>query len=379
MKGEDTVKRIFRKIFKIFVSLLILVALIVGGYVIYLTNQYYRIEDEMNYSSNVEGGNNSLVCLDTEYTITTYNIGFGAYNHDFSFFMDSGKMLNGEEVSGTGSKAESSDVVLTNTYGSIETIQAVNPDFMFFQEVDQAANRSCFINQYQKLTENFQEYNSIYTSNFHSGYLFYPFSDPHGKVESGIVTMANKKIDNVVRYKLEIDESFPTKFFDLDRCFSATYLPIEGSDKHLVLVNVHLSAYDEGGVYRAKQWKQLNNFFKEEVDKGNYIVCGGDFNHDISNDPNFEGFETKQEKPEWVYELNDRDLIQNLGLSFKTSTNAPTCRSTDMPYEKGVNYTVVIDGFITSSNVEVLLVQTIDVDFMYSDHNPVMLKFRLIS
>lgn len=372
-------KKIFRKLFRIFVSLLILVALVVGGYVIYLTNQYYRIDDEMNYSSNILGENDSLVLLDTEYVITTYNIGFGAYNHDFSFFMDSGVMLDGTKVAGTGSKAKSEDVVIENTFGSIETILNVNPDFMFFQEVDENATRSHHINQYQKLTESFKEHNSIYTSNFHSGYLFYPFSDPHGKVESGIVTMANKKIDEVVRYKLEIDESFPTKFFDLDRSFSASYLPIEGSDKYLVLVNVHLSAYDEGGIYRAKQWKQLNNFFKEEVDKGNYIVCGGDFNHDISNDPNFDGFPTKQEKPEWVYELNDSDLIQNLGLSFKTSTNAPTCRSTDMPYEKGVNYTVVIDGFITSSNVEVLLVETIDADFMYSDHNPVMLKFRLIS
>lgn len=370
-------KWIFRKIFKIFVSLIILVALIVGIYVIYLTNQYYRIEDNMNYSNNIKGENDSLVMLDKEYTITTYNIGFGAYNHDFSFFMDSGVMLDETKVSGTNSKAESLDVVLQNTTGSINTIFNLNPDFMFFQEVDVESTRSHKVNQYEKLTEKFDDFNSIYISNFHSGYLFYPFSDPHGKVESGIVTLSNKKIDQVVRYKLEIDESFPTKFFDLDRCFSASYLPIEGSQKQLVLVNVHLSAYDEGGVYRAKQWKQLNDFFKEETDKGNYIVCGGDFNHDISNDPNFIGFETKQQKPEWVYELNDSDLVQNLGLSFQTATNAPTCRSTDMPYTEGVNYTVVIDGFITSNNVEVVLVENIDARFLYSDHNPVMLKFRL--
>ena len=78
-----------------------------------------------------------------------------------------------------------------------------------------------------------------------------------------------------------------SELLDLDRCFSASYLPIEGSTKKLVLVNVHLSAYDKGGVYRAKQWKQLNDFFKDEIDNGNYIVCGGDFNHDISNDENF--------------------------------------------------------------------------------------------
>ena len=370
-------KKVFRKLFKIFISLIIFVALVVGVYVIYLTSQYYRIEDQMNYTNNIKSNNDELVQLNFEYSITTYNIGFGAYNHEFSFFMDSGEMLDGTKVSGTGSKAESKDVVLTNTLGAIQTIQDLNPDFMFFQEVDQKATRSHKVDQYVKLSESFKDHNSIYTSNFHSGFLFYPLLDPHGKVEAGIVTMSNKKIDQVIRYKLEIDESFPTKFFDLDRCFSASYLPIEGTDKRLVLVNVHLSAYDKGGVYRTKQWKQLNDFFKEEIDKGNYIVCGGDFNHDISNDSSFTGFPTNQKKPEWVYTLTDTDLIQNLGLSFVTATNAPTCRSTDMPYTKGENYAVVIDGFITSSNIEVILVENIDVDFLYSDHNPVLLKFKL--
>lgn len=370
-------KKIFQKLFKLFISLIIFVALVVGVYVIYLTSQYYRIEDQMNYTNNIKSSNDSLVQLNTEYTITTYNIGFGAYNHEFSFFMDSGEMLDGTKVSGTGSKAESKEVVIDNTEGAIETIRSLSPDFMFFQEVDEKATRSHKVNQYVKLSDSFINHNSIYTSNFHSGFLFYPLFDPHGKVESGIVTMSNKKIENVVRYKLEIDESFPTKFFDLDRCFSVSYLPIEGSNKKLVLINAHLSAYDKGGIYRSKQWKQLNDFFIEEVNKGNYIVCGGDFNHDISNVEGFSDFPTTQKKPEWVYTLSNQDLVQNLGLSFQTAINAPTCRSTDMPYTRGVNYTVVIDGFITSSNVEVLFTTNIDVDFLYSDHNPVMMKFVL--
>lgn len=45
-------------------------------------------------------------------------------------------------------------------------------------------------------------------------------------------------------------------------------------------------------------------------------------------------FETKQEKPEWVYALNNDDLNEN--FSFATNNNIPTCRSTDMPYEKNV-------------------------------------------
>jgi len=86
-------------------------------------------------------------------------------------------------------------------------------------------------------------------------------------------------------------------------------------------------------------------------------------------------FETKQEKPEWVYGLNNDDLNEN--FSFATNNNIPTCRSTDMPYEKNVNYTVVLDGFIVSKNVDVIMVENVDTNFEYSDHNPVYMKFVL--
>ena len=52
--------------------------------------------------------------------------------------------------------------------------------------------------------------------------------------------------------------SFIDKLFDLDRCFAVNYLPVEGSDKKLVLINLHMSAYDKGGTIRAEQLKMLN-------------------------------------------------------------------------------------------------------------------------
>ena len=48
-----------------------------------------------------------------------------------------------------------------------------------------------------------------------------------------------------------------------------------------------------------------------------------------------------------------------------------------MPYEKGVSYSAVIDGFIVSDNVEVTYVENIDLEFLYSDHNPVIIDFIL--
>lgn len=347
------------------------IILVLGGYVAYLSIQYYRIEDHMVLS--VSNNNESMVQLDTDYKISTYNIGFGAYSQDFSFFMDSGVMKNWKKVSGTGSTAKNKQTVLTNTNGAINAVKAEDCDFMFFQEVDTDATRSHKVNQYDMLSSAFSGYGTTFASNFHSGFLFYPITDPHGYVNAGIATYSKYKINEAERRSFPVDNGFLAKFFDLDRCFSVQKLPIEGSEKQLVLINLHLSAYDKGGKIRAQQLEMLNAVLKEEYDNGNYVVAGGDFNHDIADSLNM--FETEQQIPEWVFQLSNSDLAEH--FSFSASTNAPTCRSTDMAYKKGVNYSVVLDGFIVSDNITVVSNNNIDTDFMYSDHNPATMTFKL--
>ena len=105
--------------------------------------------------------------------------------------MDEGYMKDGTYVKGKYSTARSKDIVLENTNGAINTIKDLNADFMFFQEVDKKADRSYDVNQYQMIMDEFEDYSSVYASNFHSAYLLYPFNDPIGKTEAGIVTLAN--------------------------------------------------------------------------------------------------------------------------------------------------------------------------------------------
>ena len=173
---------------------------------------------------------------------------------------------------------------------------------------------------------------------------------------------------------MPIDESFPTKFFDLDRCIQLTRLPIADSNKELVLINVHLSAYDEGGIIRKQQLELLNEVLKTEYELGNFVVAGGDFNHDIASSAGI--WQTNRIQPEWVYSLDNSNLTS--GFRFVASTNAPTCRSTDAPYVNDESYTIVIDGFICSDNIETISITNIDTDFLYSDHNPSVLSFKLV-
>ena len=357
------------------VSLLMVVLLIVAiflSYVAYLSVNYYRIRD--NLAVTVNNNTEAVVELDRSYSISTYNIGFGAYSHDFSFFMDSGEMLDGEKVQGTKSRASSKDVVLYNTNGAIDTIKKLDTDFAFFQEVDIRADRSHFVNQYEEICESFSEYSNSYVENMHKGYLIYPPTNRIGAVKSGHVTLSKYQISESVRRSFPIDESFVQKFFDLDRCFEVNYLPIQNSDKQLVLINLHMSAYDEGGRIRAQQLEMLLTFMQGEYNKGNYVIAGGDWNHDIANSSN--SFETQQKVPEWVKAISEEEIPEH--FSFAQDTSVATCRSTDMPYEKGVNYTVVLDGFLVSDNIQINSIENIDTDFEYSDHNPAYMTFTLL-
>lgn len=364
---------IFFKIFaRTLLSLLLVAVVLVAGYVIYMSVNYYRIEDFKTLETFNQ--QQEVLKLSEEYTALTYNIGFGAYNHEFSFFMDKGMMEDGIKVAGKGSVAKSKEVVIENTNGIMDIANSKDADFYLFQEVDIKATRSYNVNQYEMLKKLFFNHLSAFAQNFHSSYLMLPLSEPHGFVNSGLATFSKYKVSENIRRRYPVDESFPTKFFDLDRCFLVSKLPVENG-KDLVLINSHMSAFDEGGLVREKQLELLNSFIEEEYQKGNYVIVGGDFNHDIAG--MIDGFESQQNIPDWVFPLDERNLAEGFSIvkaeNYKT---VATCRSTDIPYTKGVNYMAILDGFIISNNIEAIA-ENIDADFRFSDHNPVLLRFRL--
>ena len=73
---------------KVLVGILLAVVLLVGAYVAYVFLDYHRIGDQ-ELEAQGEGG---ATALDTaaSYSILSYNIGFGAYEDDYGFFMDGG-------------------------------------------------------------------------------------------------------------------------------------------------------------------------------------------------------------------------------------------------------------------------------------------------
>lgn len=361
---------VLRGIILIFLALI----LVVGGYVIYLQSNYYRIEDHavLEVENN---GENVLKTGDT-YSVVTYNIGFGAYGPDYSFFMDTGEMKDGTKTSGKYGKAMSLESVETHTEGALGVIEDLDADFYLLQEVDVDADRSYHVNQKDFVKTAMMGYASVFANNFHSAYLFYPFNDPHGAVQAGLLNFSRYQISEAERRSYPVDNSFITKFTDLDRCFAQMRLPVEGGHE-LVLINSHMSAYDEGGTIRAQQLELLNSVMSEEYAKGNYVIVGGDFNHAMG-EAVAEGFPSEQKFPAWVAVLTEADLADGVRIvRAENELEVPTCRGADIVYTKGVNYTTVVDGFLVTDNVRATA-ENVDTDFAYSDHNPVKLQFELI-
>lgn len=359
-----------------------LILLVVLGYVIYVAAQYYRIED--NQALTTSKNKEQMVAVGQEYSVVSYNVGFGAYSPEYSFFMDEGVMKDGSKTCGIYAKGMNKADVEKNVAGHITTLQNLSADFCLLQEADDNAHRSYNINMVQRFSTELSGYSSTYACNFHTANLFYPFNDPIGIINGGIQTLSKYNIQSSVRRSFPVTTDFIDKLFDLDRCFTMHYLPIEGSDKMLVLMNVHMSAYDEGGKIRVKQLEMLNSVLSAEYALGNYVIAGGDFNHCLiadkfeSDEEALSHYPAKQQIPDWVKTsiLHKEEIASGFNI-VASADGAATCRGADMVYTNGVNYETVIDGFIVSDNIEVTWEGTIDTAYAYSDHNPVKMTFKL--
>lgn len=371
---KDHRKSVISIILKGIAGFILLLVVCVVGYVAYMQIHYYRIEDYAELE--VENHSEDILKVGDTYTAVTYNIGFGAYGQEYSFFMDTGEMKDGTKTSGKYGKAISKESVEEHTEGAIDELERMGADFMLLQEVDVDSDRSYHVNQVNALKDTFADYENVFANNFHSAYLLYPFSDPHGAVQAGLLNFSRYKIAEAERRSYPVDNSFITKFTDLDRCFAVLRIPVENG-KELVLINSHMSAYDEGGKIRAQQLELLNAVMEEEYQAGNYVIVGGDFNHALG-EAVAEGFASEQKFPEWVSILTQAEIAEGIQIQqAENELEVPTCRGADIPYTKGVTYTTVVDGFLVSDNIKATA-ENIDTDFRYSDHNPVRLQFELL-
>lgn len=77
--------------------------------------------------------------------------------------------------------------------------------------------------------------------------------------------MSKYQINYSERVEYTVSTEF-SKFFDLDRCFDVNRIKTDNG-KEFVLINSHMSAYDEGGKIRNTQVQELYSYIKMNMVK----------------------------------------------------------------------------------------------------------------
>ena len=350
---------------KVLLMLVLIVVIAAGALLGWLTAVEYNPAPAVEAERGKPVDSTSLHNVSTgqELSVLNWNIGYGGLGKSEDFFMDGGKK----------SRPDNKDVVLSYLNGIRRTIDEQAPDLVLLQEVDSDSARTYSIDERDLLNGGMSC--EAYALNYACPFVPVPMP-PIGKVHSGLYTMTNGlAMDRAERIALPCPFSWPLRIANLKRCLLVSYLPVEGSDRQLVLVNLHLEAYDDGEG-KIAQTNQLRDFIESEYAKGNYVIAGGDFNQvfpgSLERYPN-----THAEN--WEPGVLDEKLLpEGWTLAFDLTT--PSCRLLNQPYDPGdaagTQY-YVIDGLILSPNVELRSVETLDAGFAYSDHNPVRVQVML--
>ena len=361
-------KSIFSRILKTILYLLLIFILVIAGYAAYCLIYYDRLPDDLELEIRGAPGNASVeVSGSNTYSLTDWNIGFGAYTDDFSFFMDGGEH----------SRAVSEKANISNLNAIIDVLKSYKSDFYLIQEVDFGSTRTYHIDQREMFYDVFDRgYASTFGVNYDSPYLFYPITEPIGASKSGLLTLSGTTITDSVRRSLPIQSGF-AKLLDLDRAFTVNRIPCSNG-KELVLINLHLSAYTTDDTIVVQQLELLSGVISEEYSKGNYVIAGGDFNMDLLKDSG-SIFGVSGADYSWAQPFPETVIPEHVSLiaPFDEADPVPSCRNADSPWDPETNFQITIDGFLVTDNVKVTKCEVTDLQFKYSDHEPVQLEFIL--
>ena len=346
------------KIIKALLLVLGVLVLAAGGLVGYLTLTEYR-PDDIEQLEVTQAARSDNVRVGERLDVLSFNTGYCGLGRDQDFFMDGGTMV----------RPESEQIVRDNMNGILSELARQDADIYLLQEVDFDSYRSYYVNQADTYRHGLS-LNMAVAYNYKCDFVPFPWP-PIGKVNSGILTTADYAVQggSAERIALPCPFSWPVRTANLKRCLLVSRYHIPDLDKELVVVNLHLEAYDDGEG-KAAQTAMLFDILESEYAEGNYVIAGGDFNQ------TFPGTLDKwpiRAGEVWTPGVLEAESLPE-GWSYVYDDSSPTCRLLDEPYDAQTSQHYVLDGFIVSPNIDVRSVKTQSLGFKYSDHNPVVVE-----
>ena len=294
--------------------------------------------------------------------ILTFNTGHGALGEEADSKKEGGK-----------GKRQPVDTVLKNTRGISEIINLSSADAVLLQDVDVDSHRSRYVDQFSYYLGN-----GSYIGAFARDYSTRSTSllPPYNKVEAGLLTLSINNIVSAERVALPLGYSGPSSALNPKRAMLVTRFDIKDSDKKLVLINFEIDAYTSDK-NREKQIKAVVDYAEKAAENGDYVVCGGSF-HSYFDDT--DDRYPVNDRIQWEPEQFDSTTLKS-GWLLCYDASVPTARVLNKPFDAKTPYeerqVYVGDGILVSPNVEVKMVVTVDQQFRYSNHNPVLLEISL--
>ena len=356
-----------KKLLRRLLSAVLLIVLLSAALLEYLTLTEYRPEPSDTVAVDQE--NWDSLSVGETVRILTWNCGYGALGDNADFFMDGGK----------GVMTADRERVQSNIDGIVAASRQMDPDVILYQEVDTNAARSHFIDESitminALMEENRLVFSSAYADNLNVRFIPYPVP-PVGRVKSGLLSLTEPLTNSAERIQLPCSFKWPVRLANFKRCLLLERLPLKDSSKELVIINLHMDAYDSGEG-KTEQTRVLSEIMNREAEKGNYVIAGGDFNQTFDCvDPG--AFPLQEGK--WAPGVLETGMFGE-GWQFLMDVGVPTCRSLDQAYagsDKESFQYYAVDGFIVSSNIEVRSCRTKDLGFVCTDHNPVLMECAL--
>lgn len=357
---------------KLLLAAILLFLLYVVGCLCHGTYSDFKADEIMQL--DVKGSTAGIQVIEKDVlTFANWNVGYGGLGKESNFFYDSGGFLTSK---GKMIRAPKSNVE-KNIKGAVSFLKEQTVDFYLFQEVDKNSKRSYYINQHQQYIDARKDYAATFAINYKSARVPLPvfeFWRVMGKMESGLGTYMKYKPTQSTRYQFPGNYGWPTRIFQLDRCFALHRFKTKNG-KELIVINTHNSAYDDGTL-KKQQMEYMRKLLVSEYEKGNYVVVGGDWNQ-CPPGQDFDAFSPSDLKGRNYVQMNiPKDYLpQDWQWAFD-STVATNRKLTDA-YEEGNTFVTLIDFYLVSPNVEIQKTQGVNQNFEYSDHQPVLLTVKL--
>lgn len=162
--------------------------------------------------------------------------------------------------------------------GIAEVVQRVDPDLIFWQELDVDSARTGRTDQIRALLEKVP-YPCVAETPYHKApYVPHPPTEHLGRVDMRLSIWSRYRIDKATRHDLpRLDESWIRQQFNLKRALLTAELPVEGGGTFLAF-DTHLSAFSKGDGTLPRQLAHIAEQLDAADAAGTPWVLGADLN-----------------------------------------------------------------------------------------------------